>query len=416
MKKTAVLLLAIVSVATLSAQENQGSREQEKKYSFILRDSPARLFTMRQFDQDYLSGYRLFSDLLNENLNPVLSYAIQVTGCLFVFKTMTHEEAHRSILVGEDIGSVSHPFLFSTNGGYVDGVTDTTLKNLRDTKFSTFIRLHTAGFESDYMLATREETLLSFEDESYRNLVVEYLFRKVALVGYFSEGFFKRDTDGPEEADELQRDIVGNDLYGAIRHLFRPTMEFKRYTRYADLTEEELQYLHRVERRTFLNLVNANLIGVRNLRFTDNLKANIGLGHCMGPFGDFIDEKIWMSYRRKVKVNAYLREFQNRDAWFFGAGVGINDYPLAKRLGVSANVHYWNQPLNLSFNEKTGKSGGAVDVSGSYKLPLKHSSRVKYVSLDLGMIYKSAGFLPEEIDMGEHFGVRFGLSLGFQNK
>jgi hypothetical protein len=416
MKKTSILLLAIVSVATLSAQENQGTWEQEKKYPFILRDSPARLFTMRQFDQDYLSGFRLFSNLLNKNLNPILSYAIQVTGDLFIFKTMTHEEGHRSILAGEDIGSVSYPFLFSTRGGSVGGVTDQTLKNLRDTKFPTFIRLHTAGFESDYMLATREETLLSFEDESYRNLLVEYLFRKVALVGYFSEGFFKRDTDGPEETNELQRDIVGNDLYGVIRHLFRPTMEFKRYTRYADLTEEELRYLHRVEWRTFLNLANANLIGMRNLHITDNLEANIGMGHCMGPFGDFIDEKIWIVYKRKAKLNAYLREFQNRDAWFFGAGAGINNYPLAKRLDVSANVHYWNQPLNLSFNEKRGESGGAMDMSGSYKLPLKHGSQVKYVSLDLGMTYKSAGFLPEEFELGKHFGIRFGLSLGIQDK
>jgi hypothetical protein len=31
------------------------------------------------------------------------------------------------------------------------------------------------------------------------------------------------------------------------------------------------------------------------------------------------------------------------------------------------------------------------------------------------MIYKSAGFLPEEIALGEHFGVRLGLSLGFGN-
>jgi hypothetical protein len=193
-------------------------------------------------------------------------------------------------------------------------------------------------------------------------------------------------------------------------------MEFTRYTRYADLTEEELQYLHRVERRTFLNLVNANLIGVRNISLTDNLKANAGLGHCMGPFGDFIDEKIWIAYKKKVKLNAYLREFQNRDAWFFGAGVGINDYPLAKGLDVSANVHYWNQPLKMSFNEIRGESGGAMDISGSYKLPLKHCSQIKYVSLDLGITYKSAGFLPEEFEMGKRFGVRFGLSLGIQDK
>ena len=361
-----------------------------------------------------LSGFRLFSDTLNRELNPVLSYVIQGAFSLLFLKTMTHEEAHRSILVGEDIGAVSHPFPFSTRSGYVDGVTDATLQNLRDTKFPTFIRLHTAGFESDYMLATREETLMSLGDESYRNLVVEYLLRKVAIVKYFTEGFFKHDTDGPEEADELRRDIVGNDLYSVIRHLFRPTMAYTRYTRYADLTDQELHYLRRVEWRTFLNLANANVIGVSNFRLSEDLRANVGLGHCMGPFGDFIDEKLWLAYKQKVKINAYLREFENFDRWFFGAGLGVNDYPVAERVAVSATVHYWNQPVGLSFTEHTGRTGGAVDVTCRYRLILRHDSRFKSLSLDLGVIYKSAGFLPEETALGEHFGVRLGLSLGFR--
>jgi hypothetical protein len=416
MKKLTVLLLAIASAVSLAAQDTPGTQASERSYPFILRDSPARLFTMRQVDVNSLSGFRLFSDLLNRDLSPALSYVIQGAFGFLFFKTMTHEEAHRSILVGEDIGAVSHPFPFSERSGYVDGVTDATLQNLRDTKFPTFIRLHTAGFESDYMLATREETLMSLGDESYRNLVVEYLLRKVAIVRYFTEGIFKHDTDGPEEADELRRDVVGNDLYSVIRHLFRPTMAYTRYTRYADLTGQELHYLHRVERRTFLNLANANIIGVSNVRLSDDLRGNIGLGHCMGPFGDFIDEKLWLAYKEKVKVNAYLREFENLDRWFIGAGIGINDYPVAQRLDVSAMVHYWNQPLGLSFTEQRGKSGGAVDVTGRYKLLLRHHSRLQYLSLDLGMIYKTVGFLPEEIELGKYLGIRFGLSLGFRDR
>jgi hypothetical protein len=412
MKKITLLMLAMASAVSLAAQDTRVSGEGEKEYPFILRDSPARLFTMRQFDQDYLSGYRLFSDLLNKNLSPVLSYAIQGACVILFFHTTTHEEGHRAILIGEDIGSVSHPFPFSERGGYVDGVTDAILRNLRDTKFPTFIRLHTAGFESDYMLSTREETLMSLGDESYKNLVVEYLLRKFGIIRYFTEGIFKHDTDGPEEANELERDIVGNDLYGVIRHLFRPTMEYKRYTRYADLTEQELGYLHRVERRTFLNLGNANIIGVNNFRLSETLRINIGLGHSMGPFGDFIDEKVWLVYRGKVKFSAYLREFENLSHWFFGAGAGIKDYPLAKHVDVSAMVHYWNQPLNLSFTEQNGQSGGAIDVTGRYKLFLGHDSWLRYLSLDLGLIYKSFGFLPEEIELDEHFGVRVGLSLG----
>lgn len=196
------MLLVVAASAPVAAQDAADPGKGEKIYPFILRDSPPRLFTMRQFDEDYLSSYRLFSDLLNSNLKPVVSYAIEGAAILLFFHDLTHEEAHRAILVGEDIGAVSHPFYFSERGGYVVGVTDATLQNLRDTKFPTFIRLHTAGFESDYMLATREETLLSLGGESYKNLAVEYLLREAGIIRYFTEGIFKYDSLVSEEANE----------------------------------------------------------------------------------------------------------------------------------------------------------------------------------------------------------------------
>ena len=411
MKWITVVLLVVAASAPVAAQGTAEPGKGEKIYPFILRDSPPRLFTVRQLDEDYLSSYRLFSDLLNSNLKPVLSYAIEGAAILLFFHDLTHEEAHRAILVGEDIGAVSHPFDFTERGGYVVGVTDATLQNLRDTKFPTFIRLHTAGFESDYMLATREATLLSLGGDSYKNLAVEYLLREASIIGYFSEGLFKYDSLVTEEANELERDVVGNDLYGAIRHLVRPTMEYTRYTRYADLTDEEVGYLHRVEYRTFLNLANANLIGVTNFRISDAVRLNVGLGHSMAPFGDFIDQNVWLVVKGKVKISGYLREFENRDHWFVGGGVGVNDYPVAGRLVVSAAVHVWNQPVDLSFTARDGQLGGAIDVTARYKVPLSHSTWLKYLSLDVGAIYKTTGFLPEELALGEHFGVRVGLSL-----
>ncbi len=414
MKRIAILLLALAAAASLTAQNTPGGGE--KTYPFILRDDPPRLWTMRQLDQDYLSGWRLFAGVLDRNVGPVAGLIVKGAFGLLFFKTMTHEEAHRSILTGEDIGAVSHGFPFSERSGYVDGVTDATLQALRDTDLPAFIRLHTAGFESDYLLATREETLMSLGQESFGNLAVEYLLRKIALIRYLTEGLFKHDTDGPEEADELKRDVVGNDLYGAIRHLFRPTMAYTRYTRYADLTGQELRYLRRVEWRTFLNLANANIIGVSGFRLAGGLRANVGLGHCLGPFGDFIDEKLWLAWKAKIRIAAYLREFQNLNRWFLAAGIGLCDYPVSKRLVLSAAAHYWDQPAGLSFTAEEGRVGGAIDVTGRYKLPLKPAAPLGSLSVDLGLIYKTAGFLPEELGLDGHFGVRLGLSLGLRDR
>ena len=89
--------------------------------------------------------------------------------------------------------------LCQNDDGYVDGVTDLTLENLRNTDFPDFIRLYTAGSESDYMMGNHEESLLAFGDETFRNLAAEYLLRKAFLIQYYLIGFFHYDIDGNEE-------------------------------------------------------------------------------------------------------------------------------------------------------------------------------------------------------------------------
>jgi hypothetical protein len=110
MKKVTVLALLILLFSSTALAQDAAPTEGERKYPFIIMDSPARLFTMRQFDQDYLSGYRLLFGLAGENLSPTINYILQIGTCFVAFTTMTHEEGHRSILVNQDIGSVTQPF------------------------------------------------------------------------------------------------------------------------------------------------------------------------------------------------------------------------------------------------------------------------------------------------------------------
>jgi hypothetical protein len=410
-----VLGLFLFSITALKGEEKDSIRNfhvsQKSVYPFIIQDSPSQIFTMRQLDEDYLSGYRLYSRTLGNCFSPAVNYAIQaVTGFLF-FIPMTHEEAHRSVLSTKNIGSIARPFFFSERRGYVYGVTDATLKNLRDTDFPTYSRLHSAGLESDYMLAHREEELFAFEQEKFSNLAVEYLLRKAMILQYYLMGFAKLDVDGVEETDELLRDIVGNDIYGNIRHLYRPTMIFQRYTRYADLTSPEISYLHKIGYRSLLNLVNLNIIGIPNLPLSANTSINFGLGHIMCPFGDFIDENVWITYRKKLLVETYIREYQNNQRWFIAGGIGIKDFPLGDKFISSVNLHVWDQPANLGFNDASGKLGGAVEWVGRYFFVSGKKKQNKAISLDLGLIYKTSGYLPEEIVMQEHFGIRVGTSI-----
>ncbi len=410
-----ILCLFLLTVIDLEGEEKDSIKTfsigQKAIYSFIIQDSPARLFTMRQFNEDYLSGYRLYTQMVENYFSPKLNYLIQAVASFIVFIPLTHEEGHRSILISKNIGSNSEPFFFSKRGGYIDGVTDQSLQKLRDSDFPDYARLYTAGLESDYMLTRREEALFAFEKEKFRNLAVEYLMRKAMIMQYYLMGFVKYDVDATEETNELHRDIVGNDVYGIVRQLHRPAMTFQRYTRYSDLTSEEILYLKKIGYRSLLNLVNLNIIGIPNIRLSGNLSLNFGMGHTMCPFGDFIDENLWIKYKKKWTIDTYFRQYQNRSNWFLACGIGIKDYPLADKFFSSVNLHVWNQPAHLGFDDSKGELGGAVEWVGKYFFLSTQRQQKKGISIDLGFIYKTAGFLPEEIKMQKHFGIRLGTSF-----
>ena len=58
--KKIYFILIIVSFIYAAKFEND-SLKQYTDYSFIIQDSPSILFTMKQFNQCYLSSYRLFA-------------------------------------------------------------------------------------------------------------------------------------------------------------------------------------------------------------------------------------------------------------------------------------------------------------------------------------------------------------------
>ncbi len=407
--KKLILIIFLLSIIQAFGQKYSSKRCTD--YSFIIQDSPSQLFTMRQVNQNYLSGYRLFAKELytvskNDYIADLLQFGIQS----IFFLPFTHEEGHRSILTANNIGSISQPYFNKYGAAYVKGVTDKTLQYLRDNNLPTYIRLHSGGLESDYMLTKRMETIGSFEKDDFKYYRWEYWFRKLGIIQYYVTGLFGFEIDLDEEENELERDIVGYDTYGAARHLFRPDMNFYRYTKYKDLTSEEKKYVHRMGYRSLLNLLNPIMIGKGNFKAGENLNFNIGMGYTMAPFGDFIDENIWIKYK-DFNLSGYARQFQNRNNWFHGFGLSLIDFQLHKRILTNVSSHFWNQPKNYDFNTAKSFLGGAVDVDLRYFFFNNRETWLNGFSIDLGMIYKTEGFLPEELYFKEHFGLRLGTTI-----
>ncbi|MDR3188502.1 MAG: hypothetical protein LBT94_04875 [Prevotellaceae bacterium] len=414
MKKLSIALLLLGSL-TLHAQEQKWRYE----YPFIIVDAPAKLRTMRQSNENFLSAYRIGARTLGEALPDTVNLGFAKRSKLqtlvlaealseLLLYPITHEEGHRSILTAEGIGSTSAPFFDLSGVAYVNGVTDATLQHLRDTKFPTYIRLHTAGNESDYMLALRSNALMTWDKETNGVLLIDYLFRKVSVTFYhiFSYEISFRE---PHISNELERDIVGHDVLSAIRHLHRPDMEFTRFTNPDDLTDEEKAFHKRVRNRALINMIDPMIFLKRGFTLKSGAKLNFAGGYAMAPFGDFIDEHFWLA-SGKLNAHFYLREFENRSTWFPAAGAEFANIPLANRWIADVGLHGWQQPQNLDFNTTQGQWGGAIDAMLKYRFFTSGKNGMG-LSLNLGVTAKTQGFLPEEVAMGSHIGGRLGVSI-----
>lgn len=412
-RRTITCLSIFILLVCYAVGQNRSSYSDSllhiKEYPFIVKDSPPSLFTMKQFNQNYLSLYRLSVNELNRAVSPRVSALIQV-GMSLITIPLTHEEGHRAVLTTNHIGSVSNPFFNENLAAYVKGVSDQTLIQLRDTDLPTYIRLHTAGLESDYSLLLSESSLLNWGKEDFNVLGMEFFMRKLNLIAYYFTVAINKDIELEEEKDELERDIVGHDVFGAIRHLHRPDMPFYRYTRSKELTTEERRFAKRVGWRSLLNFIDPLLLGKTGWEMKNGCRVNGSLGYGMSPFGDYIDENIWLQARR-FNAHLYFRQHQNRTRWFPALGMQMSDVCLTENLKTVFSLHGWMQPEGLDFNTSKVFAGGAVDGRLQYKFPVATHSCLSAFAADIGIIAKTKGFMTGEAKLDAHLGWYLGVSV-----
>ena len=276
----------------------------QKTYEFTIYDG-SESFTMNQFSKNYLSSYRIFSRTIDELIpNKKVKMVVKFSAISLFGLPYTHEEGHRSVLTSKGIGSISQPFFGSNGAAYVKGVKDIELINLRNTDLPNYARLHSAGLESDYMIASKVEEFVAFEEESYEVLKEEYLLRKMGLMTYHLTTLIPPLMPKlAEEDNELKRDIVGHDIWGFVRHLHRPSMPFFRYTDFEDLTNAEKKYAKGLAWKSFSNLLSPMLFGKTNFHLNTNLKGNFSIGHSLAPFGDYFEQNFYLFYKNHSTIH-----------------------------------------------------------------------------------------------------------------
>lgn len=353
---------------------------------------------------------RLITRALDENDNR-LSLFLQIL-IPSIGIGISHEEGHRSVLTELNIGSISQPFSFDKGLLYVKGVSDETLINLRRNNLPDYVHLHTAGLESDYMSILELENFITFEFDDLNHLKYDYFTRKISHLFYFLTTITPfLFSDFEEEQNELERDIVGHDILGAIRHLHRPTENFYRYTFFDDLTNDEKKYARKTVLYSLLNLINPMLFGKKHFTLSTNSTINFSLGYSLAPFGGHFDQNFWIK-KEKLNLFLYTRQFHNKEDWFFGTGFRILNYPINQSLSFDVGFHYWNQPNDMLFQSSENFSGIGGELDFSYKLFSVNKNR-NDIYLVSGIRWKGKGFLPGYSSLKEKAQINTGFKFSW---
>ena len=386
---------------------------QSKYYKFEIADGTNNLFTMNQFNNLVLNGYRIgFGQINYEKLTKkekLITNSSQLLISVLLALPLTHEEGHRSVLTNLNIGSISTPYIDSKGVAKVIGVTDVVLKDLRDTKLPNYIRLHNAGLESDFDYLKKSDALFNFKEEEYNVLYNDYFIRKLSVSMYYLTTLIHNKT-GIKESDtpELKKDIVGHDIFGMIRHLHRPDMEFKRYTEWDDLTTQEKKYGKRIGLMSLFNYANPNLWRKSSYKLSENIDFNFSLNYCLAPFGDFIEQNAYLNIKKKWKINPYLRQYFNKNNTFWASGIHLHNFVLNKNFLLNSSIEAWEQPKDQSFTTSDSNLGMGVKAEIAYSLLEVKKSNIFF---NLGLNYKTKGFIPAAPSLDKDFRISFGLII-----
>lgn len=392
-------------------------KAQTKFYNFNIYDGQEYMFTMNQSNNLYQSSLRYIGNEIKwDDLSSFEKKTYFASLALFtalIGQGITHEEGHRSVLSELGIGSISSPFIDKNLVLKVTGVSNETLINLRNQKFPSYIRLHTAGLESDYAYLKKADSYFNFNEEGYNVLYPDYLMRKLGVAFYYLSHLLP-STSNIRELDtenELNRDIVGHDLFGMVRHLHRPTMDFYRYTDWGNLTNEEQRYAKRIGFLSLLNFLNPNLILKRNFKLGENITSNFAVNYCVAPFGDFVEQNVYLNVNNSVKINPYFRQYFNKNYTFLGAGIGLQNYTFNDdKFILNSNLDLWNQPKDLNFSTKESETGFGFKADCAVRFSQwNQQDRSSY--FNFGLQYKTRGFLPEAPSLANEFNIIIGLII-----
>ncbi|MDQ6926081.1 MAG: hypothetical protein M3154_07580 [Candidatus Eremiobacteraeota bacterium] len=337
-----------------------------------------------------------------------------------------HEEWHRAVLGARGVDSYDdvYRFDFTATSISVSHVSDDALAAMKRAHPAEFVRLKAAGIEGDYALVTRLEQAQFYRGDPAWHAALYWATTLNSVLYVADMGSIDADTRTMNAAEPTVavRDISGHDFTAWVRDLFRPGEAWEargvhpsgvgvnRYVLTTDLTPEERAYLHHEGRLAFLNFVNPNLLGMRDVTLRNPigggaLRANLALQHLLTSFGHTVDGQLFVQQGR---TNAFvvLHAYANHERTLPGADAEILDYPVTlggRAVTVSPRVALWAQPHAQQFRTHDAQAGALAALR--VRMPV-----ARWFGALAEVEGKTAGWVAGVVQLDRAVNARFGIS------
>jgi len=403
-----VFLLFNVNLFSQSV-ENSG---QLFRYDFVFVDQPNQFFTIRQNVSNTQSLYRLFSKKSKTDFSSLTNFFVQATTLLTVIIPLEQSGSYRAVLTYNKIASTYQPFSLSNiPEPSIVGVSDKQLSSLKENT-NQFIRLYTAGIESNYIWLNKMEENLFFKYEDIQNVKYDYIFRKVLTYSYHLPSLLSGlSSSFTNNGTELEQRITNINIYSYAKNIFNDTIRFNRNVDYSDLTSNEKSYLSRVAYFSFINLVSNFALGIKSIRLNSSTEMAFSLSQLLSPLGEIYNQDFWFRNTNGLKAKVTFREIINDKSIFPGISLALYDLNLSNKIKFDWSANLWSQPEHLSFKDRSGSLGGASEIGLHYQTKPRKASNIKRIDFDLNALYKSQGFLPGILNLDESLILSAGLSI-----
>ena len=305
-----------------------------------------------------------------------------------------HEEWHRAVMSNRKIDSYNEVYdipLFADTIS-VSHVKDEDLIRLKKEYPADLVRLHAAGIESQYELNFAiEKDLFYYKTQSWDDVIlwlnyannIAYLYTCASN----DSNTITNEILSKENTDISQRDFTGLDCDAWVYDLFRPQEEYaargkhpsgigvNRYIKYADLADEEQDYLSKQFYLSFLNLLDPFIYRLHRFEISNpynhrKMATNVTLRHHLTAFGYTIDANFFF---QQAQTNLLLttHHYFNRQRFFPGLDVAIFRYPvniLSAAMNISTRASLWMQPKDQAYKTSDWDFGGLLSVRLAYPM------------------------------------------------